>query len=49
MFDHCNPQKVETQRSLKQRGIFLMRKDSNYQGIKFMNPYASSDRVVKYM
>lgn len=46
MFDHCNPQKVETQRSLKQRG---MRKDSNYQGIKFMNPYASNDRVLKYM
>lgn len=47
--DHCNPQNVETQRSLKQREIFLKRTDSNYQGVKFMNPYASNDRGVKYM
>lgn len=39
--------KAETQVSLKRRERFLMRKDSDYQGVKFMNLYASDDIVVK--
>lgn len=34
------------QKSLRQRGIFLMRKNSNYQKIKFMNLHASNDIAV---
>lgn len=46
MFDYHNLKKSGMQISLRQRGIFLMRKNSNYQKIKFMNLHASNDIVV---